>query len=932
MKKSLSLLVAIAMVFSMFATVVSAAPAPGQSAGEYLKSLGVIQGGDKGDLMEDEALKRQDAAILVARLVLGLEEAEELVKNGEKTHTYTDVRGTYYDGVLSWAETNKYMEGDVAGQKFGFDREVTIQEFATVIVRALGFTVGTTEDVDVQYADVVAKAVELGLLAEGTDGKAAAIRGDLYDVIVKGLDTEVKGTGQTLGQLLDLPGYEVTVLAIAKVEQTDAREITVFFNKALTDDQKKDLTFEVKTGTIAYSVTAKYAEDNKSVALTASFLPAGEYTVTVKGFDAKTVTVVAEVASKIEISAPTLQRAENQDPKVKLLNQFDKEIANPTGLSVTVFNASKGQQVTAIGGKYDLTGGIDTATNQPKFSVDDSVVVTATHSSGLSTSKTYKLIAGSAATSIKIGTVQPLEGKTRISAGDAGLVLPIELLDQYGNKIDLAEKTKTTVGANDSFFVESGITFTLSTVGVVSSYAIDSKGVLTFDVANPGTLVIHAFNPATGATGSTTVKVEGAPIVKTLTLGATSTVVAGEEVVINFQAVDNFGDLLKAKDIKINTGSTFQQNQLQFNSSLPMAAGYPKFNAKGELLFKFDVTLTSVTKASVLAFINGSQAGQITLDVHPAAKAVKVNGLKDVLTTIVNGVDVDFNKDKVTYLDDLGRTKTVGKVVYNAVAGAGEVQLTLVSGDSATVVTDASNNAIKIAADATKTGITKFKAEIVGTANSSFEFTVNVVKASDVKTYSIKSLGTIYGGKDASNNALTATSAHAKEVVLVGKIGGTEVAINQATAFDFVSVEGAAASSGLNGSSKYAVYGLAEGTATVIASKNGSKIAETTVTISTAAPVASKVEFNTGEYTLNSTTNSLTFSVNDANPSVTVKDQYDVKINVLGNLTSSDTNVATVVKNTDGTYTVARGTETGTTTLTYITANNVTATAVLLNE
>src|SRR5690606_16694106 len=219
MKQGLSLLVAFALVFSMFTSVAFAATTPSE-AGQKLKSLGIILGDQDGNLMEDAEWKRQDVAVLLSRL-LG---QEEEAKNTPKSHTYADVRGTYYDGYLSWARENGYMIGH-SDTEFGFDDPITVKEFLTVILRALGY------DPDFSSGEVEELAVELGLVEEGTDFSANAKRGDTYVIIVTALDTEVAGTGQKLGTVLGLPGYEVVDPAVTGVTALNLKQVKVTFNK-----------------------------------------------------------------------------------------------------------------------------------------------------------------------------------------------------------------------------------------------------------------------------------------------------------------------------------------------------------------------------------------------------------------------------------------------------------------------------------------------------------------------------------------------------------------------------------------------------------------------------------------------------------------------------------------------------------------------------
>ncbi len=184
MKKSLSLLVAIAMVFSMFASVAAAATS---EAGKKLEGYGVIKGNQNGDLLEDENWLRQDVAVLISRLAGKEDEA----KATAKTHTFTDVRGTFYNGYISWAKDNNFMQGNSA-TNFGFDNQITYKEFATVILRALA--VDTSD-----YSKIGELAVKAGIIGSDLNIDEKAKRGVTYDIVVTALDKDVAGTGKKIG-------------------------------------------------------------------------------------------------------------------------------------------------------------------------------------------------------------------------------------------------------------------------------------------------------------------------------------------------------------------------------------------------------------------------------------------------------------------------------------------------------------------------------------------------------------------------------------------------------------------------------------------------------------------------------------------------------------------------------------------------------------
>ena len=607
------------------------------------------------------------------------------------------------------------------------------------------------------------------------------------------------------------------------------------------------------------------------------------------------VTVVDEKAAKIEITANSLQQAKGQDPGVKLYNQFGKEM-ELNNVTVTVFNATKGKTIAPnADNKYDLD-------DEEIAKVDDTFVVTATHSSGVSATKTFKLVAGSAATKITLGQVQPLEDKSRVSAGDKGLVLPYEMIDQYGTKITLPKTDHTTVAEDAKSFDIAGITFLLSETGVVGAYEVDEDGVLKLDFEKAATLTINAVNPATGATASTVVKIDGPAKIATFQMSHPGTiVVAGEEVKIPYVAVDNFGDSVAGKDIKLGAG----EDELDLVSNVDFTA---RINGKGELIIVFDAgEVKNDTNAFIYAYVNKVQVGRLeNLAVRKPAEKVKINGIKDVPRYFTVDAEAEFDEDNITFLDNYNRTKNVAADDYEVVK---------ISSDA--VVYDAAAKKL-VAKKQGKAEITvNFKSG--ASDKTEYKFTVEVVKDDDVKSYEIKTIGTIYGK---SNQ--TAASKHAKTVELVGKLSnGSEVAIVQDKAFDFVTSSDAT-KVGVEGK---VIFGLDEGESTIAAYKGGTKLAEQVVKVSEAAPVAATVSFSKDEYEL-SVGGTLAFTINNDPNKLEIKDQYGVAIDAAGFLVTSDADVVTVDQTTKSITAVGKGTAT----ITYITSNNVQgSTTVVVN-
>ncbi|MBN2558701.1 MAG: S-layer homology domain-containing protein [Clostridia bacterium] len=145
--RALALVLAILLGFSVLPSDVVAA----SGNGELLRDLGILKGDLEGNLLLDQPLKRQDAIVLLSRL-LGV---EELAENYPGEHSFSDVTNAYYDPFIAWAQDAGLTEG-VGGGLFGFDQYLKNQQLLAFLLRALGYEFYGSE-----YGLVPAKSVEL---------------------------------------------------------------------------------------------------------------------------------------------------------------------------------------------------------------------------------------------------------------------------------------------------------------------------------------------------------------------------------------------------------------------------------------------------------------------------------------------------------------------------------------------------------------------------------------------------------------------------------------------------------------------------------------------------------------------------------------------------------------------------------------------------
>lgn len=445
MKKGLSLVLSTAMAVSMFASVAMAETATttttttnaateaakvktsadfkdlsGISAElktkiDALLAKGIFDGVTEDSFGIDQNMTRAQAA-KVLTLIYGIK-----VDDSVKTSSFSDVKTD--DAANGWAIP--YIEAakkaglvdGVTDTTFVPGQNVTLGQFATMLVKGLGKTVDVTGTP--WYKDAVAQAIALKILPEGTDGAKAATRGDLV-----------------VGAFGGKAAYDQTQTLTGEAKQAGVTKVEVKFNKAVDDTKAQ---FDLKRGSTVVNVDAKFADDKKSVVLTVKDglkLLAGEHTLTVKGLDQEITskfTTEEEKVTKIDFlnAGDTIAFADKVRVAFKAANQFGEAVSMTAG-SFSVF-ATSGDPIIKKTTDGDLfvelkTNGTGLAQGQSQVSIniyDNNRNITA--------SKVFKV--GTAPYISKIETRAPRysvneKGLTKI--GETAKVSLIEY-DQYGN-------------------------------------------------------------------------------------------------------------------------------------------------------------------------------------------------------------------------------------------------------------------------------------------------------------------------------------------------------------------------------------------------------------------------------------------------------------------------------------------------------------------
>lgn len=762
MKKSLSLLVAICMVFSMFAAVASAAETE-VPAGEYLQELGVIKGNQDGDLKEDQTWKRQDMVVLLSRLVG--EEAE--AKDTEKSHSFEDVTDSYYDGYISWAVEQGLVNGK-SETKFGFGDELETRDFLALLIRVL--------NPEAKYEEVEADAIALGFATEDTDFDANALRGETYTGIVTALKTEVGENGETLEELLGLvEGPAVDA------EQAGVKKISVKFNKPVDESKVK---FAVKNGASTRDVVkTSFSEDKKAAELElSSKLRAGETTVTVTGVGSddlvseftaedEKVTEIKFTSDKLALGTVTGSQTNEADyGKVsvgyKIINQFEEDVTKTSGGSLTFQVGKSGVTTSTSNGVLTLSSG----SQNSNFYFGETVYVNAIlnlSSYGVTASQTFTVDRQAMVDSVEILEVYHQDGKELMTNSNfPDFVVLVDAKDQYGNSVTL-DQFKAGVFAS----VENPMLFMID-----KDQALDGQGPNNDKIGIPltapqnGTLVFEGTNTVRvqtlfgGKVDTIEVPVKKAATLTTFTLEAPDkTVSASQTVKIPFTAYDQNGEQLKKYSelsgkltLNATAGSavTLKQNystkEAYIEWTAPSTKGY--------------VVLTS--------FVTGTpNNSQLSINVEDAGVAESVSKL-DVNKNMMVDATVTVEPKHIIVKDQFGRDMKLADLLgaggYKAVVSAADGTPNVVtgfgtlnvSGDSLTL-TAAAKGSERVKVELIKLAVGTTPEKVISTLDN---FTFKVVDNSAIDSYEVTAIDMI------SNK----TSAHDKKVEVKGKINSSE--------------------------------------------------------------------------------------------------------------------------------------------------------------
>lgn len=197
MKKFVVILIIMSMVTTLLLPIIANAEPIDifLSSGEIVKKIGVLEGNSDGDLMLEKKLTRQDMVVLVSRLY----KEESKAKSFLIKPKFSDVSDEFYIPYIGWAVDKGLIKG-MGDNTFGFDQNVTVQQFMVVLLRVLGY-----EEESRLWNTVPELAIKLGIM-EGLENNAKAdlTRGQMAVMTLNTLKMTTKGSSITLADVLNL--------------------------------------------------------------------------------------------------------------------------------------------------------------------------------------------------------------------------------------------------------------------------------------------------------------------------------------------------------------------------------------------------------------------------------------------------------------------------------------------------------------------------------------------------------------------------------------------------------------------------------------------------------------------------------------------------------------------------------------------------------
>jgi len=393
MKKTLALVLALAMVFSTI-TVAFAEGTLGEDA-QICADLGMLKGetGTVDAAYVATAPTRLQAAVMFLRLK-GLE-AEALAFTGEENFADGNIAWAEGANLLAYLKANPQLGWIGDGVSFNPTGVMTAQAYYKVLLEALGYKQTTAEVAgDFAWEEVLTFAASVGL-SKVADVENFTVN-DLAVATVEALKVDVKGTEKTLAATLVEAGVvdeakavaaelveaapAVTAVEVKEAKATGNAVVEVTFKEAVDEAAANVANYSIE----GLEVNSAAISGEKTVILGTGAMVKGKlYKLTVGG---KTIqfTGVGKVSGGPEITEVVSEDVE------EVVITFDKNIDLATGTDAANYTIAGVTVVSAEVDEDEVTLTTDGLKNKTNYTVKVTNIKSTDLVSRKATSKSFK--------------------------------------------------------------------------------------------------------------------------------------------------------------------------------------------------------------------------------------------------------------------------------------------------------------------------------------------------------------------------------------------------------------------------------------------------------------------------------------------------------------------------------------------------------------